>query len=502
MTLFCLYNDLVHFIVSVIYMCLIERKMYEREKFMKNTKIIALLVITALVMSSFAGCGQKDDLDIDSLDSSEIEITDVDELSEDETVETSEEPQKDVVEEETEIPVFDGYIVKPDEEIQLKRGDQLMVEGDRSFILSVSDIGKVAGGKLRVAFDGTENGVISQQVYFSLSEEEKQAYNTDADYEEVAGVYFPYKITITAGGTNVVTIKLSERISVKEPVVLSGNADEVYISDDYEYIETDMAFIYLDKDVSYPANLGQIIDDSMYAVEEATGYKFYPENVYCDSCSVNTANVYLGEDPWLGVNPTQNKVDIFFFKDRTDQGLVSGASSKEVILITQGILTEDGKVAYYDTLTHELTHVLFTLSTGECTSKIMNEGAAMYYEILASEKLQDKYPVNQEALEYNYGLPDGLNDNTAESLFVEDYQNDNSRTGEYRYGFLLYTYLVETYGDSTVNDFYDVMNTKHGNKELYDASLIADTLKEYYGDSIFSDFGKWYKDNKSKYDWK
>ena len=96
---------------------------------------------------------------------------------------------------------------------------------------------------------------------------------------------------------------------------------------------------------------------------------------------------------------------------------------------------------------------------------------------------------------------EGLNEENAEELFIEDYQDDSGRVGEYRYGFYLMTYLTETYGEDTLKEFFGVLNGKHLCDELFYSDMICDNLKEMYGENIFTEFGKWYVANKEKYYW-
>ena len=66
-----------------------------------------------------------------------------------------------------------------------------------------------------------------------------------------------------------------------------------------------MAYIYFDKDVTYPADIEQLIDDTMRSLEKVTGYQYYPEEIYNNSFSVGTPEIYIGKNPWEGVNPLQ-----------------------------------------------------------------------------------------------------------------------------------------------------------------------------------------------------
>lgn len=461
---------------------------------MINSKRIVSFLITGCMLASLIGCSTTT-----SNETTENEPIVQEEVSV-QTVEATPTPteEPEAIAPEPEETVFNGILVKPDEEVEVKKGDCLMVEGDDAFVLNVTDV-SIVNGSLRVAFDGTEGGVTAEQVYFQLTAEEKQAYNTDKDFEEVTGNYFPHAITITKGGTNVATIKLADRVKGMEPVILSKIPGQVFTTSDYEYVESEMAYIYFDKDVTYPADIEQLIDDTMRSLEKVTGYQYYPEEIYNNSFSVGTPEIYIGKNPWEGVNPLQQKIDIYFFSDKSNNLLCSCASSKEAIFITQDVLSEDGQVVHYDTLAHELTHVLFNGATGENTCKIMNEGEAMYYEILACQELNKKYAVDKNSLIYDYGLLDNLNSETAESLFANDYQDDTSKIGEYRYGFMLFSYLTENYGDETIQDFFDVLNEKHYAKDTYKADIILECLKEVYGDDIFVSFGHWYETAKNNY---
>lgn len=454
---------------------------------MKHSKKMNYLLISGLIVTLLAGCNKN--------------VTQTEEIKPEVITEVIDEVDEEPVVEETK-PLFDGTIVKPDEAFEMRVGEKVMVEGDEKFVLKLTKINYSEKYKIHiVTFEGEIPGVTSEVYIFENSEEEKELYNLDYDYV-VTGDYIPHNMTALDVKDDYVQISLSDLINPPEAYSLSGNADDIIELGDYEYVESDMAFIYLSKDMKYPGNLATIIDDIMYSLEDETGYGFYPENPYNNSSTnINiTAKTYLGENPWEGVNPYHDKVNIFIFKDN-GENLISNAGNKEVVLIKEDFLNDDGTISTYEPISHELTHVLFGINSGECQSKIINEGLAEFYQTKALLNISDKYELTEREKKYTYGLLDNLTTSNAEALFIEDYQNDNSRMGEYQYGFFLITYLTETYGNDTLTEFFDVLNTKHRSNDSYDSDLVCENLKEFYGENIFSDFAKWYSENKSKYDW-
>lgn len=457
---------------------------------MKHSKKMNYLLISGLIVTLLAGCN-KNVTQTEEI-KPEVETPEV-------ITEVIDEVDEEPVVEETK-PLFEGTVVKPDGEFEMHLGEKIMVEGDDNFVLELTDIKYFDDDNTHIVhFNGETPGVNSEVIIFENSEEEKELYNLDYDYV-VTGDYIPHTMTVLDVENDYVKISLSDTIIPPEAYTFSGNPDDIVEFDDFQYVETDMAFIYFSKDIKYPGNLPIIIDDIMYALEEETGYSFYPEDVYNDSHTSFTAETYLDCDPWKGVNPYHDKVNIFIFKDDGSM-LISNASAKDVVLIKEDFLNDDGTIRNYNTISHELTHILFGINTGECQCRILNEGLAEYYQTEAVLNISDKYEIAEHEKNYTYGLLDNLNANNSETLFIEDYQNDNSRTGEYQYGFFLITYLTDTYGKDTLKEFFDVLNTKHRSNDVYYSDVVCESLKEVYGENVFTDFAKWYSENKSQYDW-
>lgn len=457
---------------------------------MKRFKKMTELTAICLAVTMLAGCGQTTVTEpvVNVTEEENVSGGEEELISEGESTETSE----------AEEP-FDGIIVKPDETVSMSNGDKIMVEGDEEFMMELTIISHYDGhGPYTAYFNVTNGDRLYEVLVEEQSEELIETYELTDKYF-ITG-YIPHLMTVEDMTKEYITFSLSDIVVPKEAVMLSGNAEDVFEPEDYEYIETDMAFVYFDKEVKYPGNLAQVIDDTMYAVEEETGYKFYPEEEYNTCRCIRTAETYYGSNPWYGVNPYNDKINIFIVKDR-GEGLRSCASSKEIVFSNENFLEKDGSIKSYNTIAHELIHVLFSNDTGECSSKIINEGLAMYYAIKVSKVLSTDYPVEKEGMIYeDDGAPYNLSEKNAEKLFLEDYIDSKTICEqEYAYGFFFITYLTETYGKDTVKEFFDVLNTKHGPRDCYYPDFICENLKEFYGEDLFTEFGKWFLQNKSKY---
>lgn len=95
---------------------------------MKKKELLCILAITAL-STVFVGCTTNDNSNQQVRNNEEMAIVQ-------ETVQTEEVVSENDVPQEEEAS-FDGIIVKEGEEVAVKPGDVLMVEGDSDFVIGI-----------------------------------------------------------------------------------------------------------------------------------------------------------------------------------------------------------------------------------------------------------------------------------------------------------------------------------------------------------------------------
>lgn len=454
-------------------------------------KKYGVYIVSALLIASMAGCTPAANTAAETGDT-EItkEVTATAAVSEDTA-------EPDIIEEPEEV--FTGTYVKVGQEFTMTEGDVVRVEGDDDYELILTEVSAVNGIK-KSYFTQIINGKEAPLIWWETSDEVRETFGTEEDYTESYGSFQAYPMTLSYMKKPEVTLTLSEKIIVPEPITFSGNADIIYNSSEYNYIETEHCFIYLDSNVDIPENIGVAIEETIASLEEVTGYTFQREGSYNECSTVNTANVYLGFDPWYGVNADRNKIDVFIFAD-DGTCRISCASDNEVVLIPEDFLTEDHSIKI-PTIAHEFTHVLTQYEFGYI-GNIMTEGTAEFYSHIVADMLKDEYEMTEWDTEKALGYLDSLAySNNPEELFSADYDNEEGiRTNRpYQYGLALNTYLYETYGENYLHEFQEKINDGRFYYDEPEYGVEAAVLKELYGDSLFTDFQKWYKENKTRFE--
>ena len=343
----------------------------------------------------------------------------------------------------------------------------------------------------------------SQSIEESMPAETTQPSEENESFESEE-IVVPSKSTQTPGPT-------SENAPKK--VTLSGNREDRFLADDFCYVEGEKFFLLLEKDICVPGdyadNVALIIDQ----LEKETGLTFdIPEAVIpCDTCTVK-----YGYDPWSDFFFGQ-KIPIYLFVDRNSSGLISCASEGFANIYDYDLFSDElwnsipdyrdnpwrreGMIEY-DTVAHELTHVL-TLRYAQLP-KILTEGLADYYEekvILAlADRSEDFEKIAQNL--YFSSVSEPITPENAEEVFLNDYSDLSQieRGDEYALGRLYGIYLAENYGDSFLKDFLAVSKKAgyghyifFGELQEADRAILTQEFKNLFGDDIFTKFGEWYQ---------
>ncbi len=455
-----------------------------------NRKKVGIYLLSVIMAASMVACGPTN---VNPTVEPEVPVV--------ENVEVVEEPEE-VAEPEVEeevVETFTGKYVKVGEEITMNIGDVIRVEGDDDYELRLDDLSSVNGVKkanFTQFFDDKELPL----VWWEADEDYKETFQTDADYVESYGSFQLYPMTLSKIARPDVVFTLDSKVIIPEKIEFSGNADVIYNSSEYNYIETEHCFIYLDKDIDIPENLGVAVEDIIASLESLTGYEFKREGAYDDDYTVNTANVYIDCDPWYGVNADKNKIDVFVFADN-GTGRISCASEQEIVLIAEDVFSKNNEIKV-TTIAHELTHVL-TLYNFSRLGDIMTEGIAEVYEYKVADMLKDKYTVTEWDTEKALGYLDSLaKAKDAEKVFIADYQAEGGTLTNlpYQYGLAFNTYLYETFGDDYLHKYEAAINEGRFYYEEPEEGVEASKLKEVFGDTLFTDFHKWYKENKARFE--
>ena len=299
-------------------------------------------------------------------------------------------------------------------------------------------------------------------------------------------------------------------------LTLDGDPEHHYILTDYCYIVSDEYVLFLDKDIDLPGDFKINIDAIFGELEDQLGLEACPEDFYYTELP-DPSYFIGGVNPWEGFD-IGSRLPVFIISDRDAAGFISNGGPTSVVICDYGLFTEevqDAVYEYYDewyrteyvnysAIAHELTHAITMRNA--ITTKIMAEGIAQFMENSVTEALADEYPsigVVEENYELcDYPLPEAVNADNAERIFIEDYMylHIDDRGAEYTYGRHLCEYLCETFGEDFYRRYNDAINDAgmHYPYNQYNVDIMtqyAEVLKDTFGDDVFTNFGDWCVEN-------
>ena len=299
-----------------------------------------------------------------------------------------------------------------------------------------------------------------------------------------------------------------------EEVKLDGIEEHHFVSTDYCYLESEKYVLFIDKGIDLPGDFQVNVDAIIDELEKELGLSSCPDTYeYCD-CMIDISIYFDGDYPWYNVG-VGTKIPIFIMADDEPSGWISNASSEGAMFVIYEMFSEEviNSVPYYrdnpsyindyldyTDIAHELTHVI--TERNHRTTEIITEGIAEYMGYSVIEALADEYPSIAVAQErrnlYDYSLPEQVNAENAERIFVDDYHDLTTaeRGAQYTYGKFLFMYLYEQYGDGTYKMLNDKLIEKgidYNRIEYGEEALksFASAIKEAFGEDVFAKFGEW-----------
>lgn len=300
-----------------------------------------------------------------------------------------------------------------------------------------------------------------------------------------------------------------------EELVLDGVAENVVVTTDYCYIESEKYVLFFEKDLGIPGDFTTNIDAIIDEIEVETGLEACPSDFTRDE--VSDMSIYYGFNPWDNVS-IGSKIPIFFFIDHENKGLIPCACSEYAVFINYELYSDEYWTTNYDrdedwrrddyidytTIAHELTHTI-TGRYANMTS-IMTEGVAEYMGRSVISALADEYPsigeTNEKRYLYDEGIPAPVNADNAEEVFIGDYNEIShaDRGAEYVTGRYLCQFLHEKFGDGFIRDYLKISKAQnlpdiYSNYTESDAIKYANAFKSTYGEDVFTEFGDWCVEN-------
>ena len=394
-------------------------------------------------------------------------------------------------------------------EFTLKLNEKINVDGCFDITLvdrySMYDGGEE--GKTEITVDGE-----TYVMYIGLSEN-----NGDKHYPRMEGnTVLPYSVEVKKFTDNGPVVVCNKR-EFPEPLVLSGNAEDIIVTDDYEYVIGEKCNIFIDKGCTISGDTLTVIENVMTELENETGLKFNNSSVYTQ-CPDDLGRGYFDAEYWNDYNRYgKDNINIYLINLPEGDTRISCADRRCCVLMNDDYNFKEYGIS---TMAHEISHVLQRSNFDNFDDKL-SEGFAVYWSL----KMIDAFPEyrlpedsenKDETPAYYHFNTEPLNGNSAENLYMKKWDRMDGNQ-PYEYGFGLMTYLYETYSVEEVNEFFEVLSKRLMDIRLADPTgeilwnqfkfpgdyftyeIDAEELKKYFGDEILTLFGKWYEANEKRF---
>lgn len=275
-------------------------------------------------------------------------------------------------------------------------------------------------------------------------------------------------------------------------IEVSGNHEDVIVTESDCYIEGESVIIYLQKGLSVPGDILVLTEKIMADLSEVSGLSF--DKNYTEKYPMECRDLYYEEGLFAEINKDAEKLNILVVA--LEPGYVEWASDHNAIL---DIDNYDYEYSLYQTIYHELSHVLHHRN-GVGLSSTLNEGYATY---LTNKTLQAKGMSDWNTIQHFFPMEfdDQLIMNGEEAFLAEF----DDRDLPYNYGFRLLTFLTDTYGEdifakilaeATRQEYdcgYDPNNKEESIK--HDSLHLISIIKSQTSEDVFDQFATWYSEN-------
>jgi len=285
-----------------------------------------------------------------------------------------------------------------------------------------------------------------------------------------------------------VTLLITETTDIQEPLVLSGNPEDTYITTRPEYVEREDYIIFMDTGTKIYGNTPELIEEIFRMVEEESG---------------------LSRDAELNYLPLENDILKWLFIRDEFIGVDTEVEKYHIYVVPTSVCTPMGGYGYMIInpeeleiaagnaypIVHEYAHGLHA-ANGPWMSQIMNEGFSTYItaQVIGREgSIPFKYDAYKDYSDFSIKL---TKDNV-EKNFLEgpEYGFVN-----YAFGFRLMHFLMETYGEDIFKKLLDeacIMVAEDWN-EIYREETL-ECLKRCTSETVLEEFVDWYAENKSRF---
>lgn len=285
------------------------------------------------------------------------------------------------------------------------------------------------------------------------------------------------------------TAKPFEPIKKKEPMILSGNPEDVYVLEERQYIETDKFIMFMDEGTKLYGDTAELIETIMMLVEKESGLSLDTDVKY-DYIPDEGPSQYFGNPDLALVDPHNEKYHIYVVPPNRSfpcGGYGGITLNPQDLEIAAG----DG-----DAILHEYTHSL-QVANGPWMNNILDEGFATYITGQITKKDEIINFDFDADFNYSYYTTEITREN-AEQLFQEEPEDgwDN-----YLYGYRFMHFLMENYGEDIYREILAEaleMVPEGDNAISREASAVC--VKTCTSQTVFEEFGDWMQKNKARFE--
>ncbi len=442
---------------------------------MKKNRMLKGLVLASVLSLAMAGCGNKEAESVENTNAPVVEET-VQETVADTGTEESTSAQEETVPEVTAEPVelaagFDEeFVLAMDEELYIGRED---ISISLNWI-NCDEYGTWFGYILRI--EGKEingSGLVGTQVENQVNQEEFTENRV---------------VCVGAEEDKNVTLKITAGTEIAEPLVLSGNAADEYVTTKQEYVVGERIILFLDEGIKVYGDTVELLEKLIAIAEKESG--LYLENdTPFSNVKGNDTDWIFGQEAFTGVDPSGEKFHVYVVEYDV---CIPCAVGYGVVLNPIDLEIADGE-GY--TMIHETLHCL-QMKNGVQMSSVMDEGFATYMGGRICDKDEEMNFNFDATMNYSY-YETKITKENAEEVFCAE-KEDNWEN--YLYGYRFMTYLYENYGDEI---FIKILDSASPDASVSVASITAAEAVPYIkantSDTVFEDFAVWLEQNAAKF---
>lgn len=286
-----------------------------------------------------------------------------------------------------------------------------------------------------------------------------------------------------------VTLLITSGTEIPEPMILSGNAADKYVTSKPEYVETDEMILFLEEGVTVYGNTMELLEKLIDIAEKESGLYMDNDTPFAE-CSGNSTDWMYGQQTFQGVDPNGEKFHVYVVSHEVCEPCALGNA---VVLnpIDLEIADGDGHV-----MIHETLHCLQMLN-GVQMGSVMDEGFATYMTGRICDKDEEMYFDFDAEVCYSYYNTKITKENAEEIFIAEKKENWEN----YLYGFRFITYLYENYGEDVyINILKDASPKDSISIVEISPKAAANYVKKHTSDKVFEDFAEWLDKNQSRFD--